>query len=135
MSEYQANRRHPRVPSQLPARISTIDPERDPWTGRPFFRATQEECANVSRGGAFVRTAEPLAPGRRLLIELHLPNGTRLEAIGRVAWSKTVMSPRQSDDAGGIGVEFLGGAVRHFAALENYIGGSAEAPGPSDEGA
>ncbi len=122
MSDYEANRRHRRFPSEMPARISTIDPERDPWTGRPFFRATQEHCANVSRGGAFVHTAEPLAPGRRLLIELQLPNGQRLEAIGRVAWSKTVLSPRESDDSGGIGVEFLGGAANHFSALEDYIG-------------
>ena len=121
MNDYEANRRHQRIPSQMAARISTIDPERDPWTGRPFFRATQETCANVSRGGAFVHTTEPLAPGRRLLIELHLPNGERLEAIGRVAWSKTVMAPRESDDTGGIGVEFLGGAANHFSALEDYI--------------
>ena len=122
MSDYEANRRHRRFASQMPARISTIDPERDPWTGRPFFRATQETCANVSRGGAFVHTTEPLAPGRRLLIELQLPNGQRIEAIGRVAWSKTVLSPRESDDTGGIGVEFLGGAANHFSALEDYIG-------------
>ena len=42
-------RRHPRVAARFPVRISTIEPERDPWTGRPFFRATQETCANVSR--------------------------------------------------------------------------------------
>ena len=121
MNDYEANRRHHRIPAQMAARISTIDPERDPWTGRPFFRATLETCANVSRGGAFVHTTEPLTPGRRLLIELHLPNGQRLEAIGRVAWSKTVMAPRESDDTGGIGVEFLGGASNHFSALEDYI--------------
>ena len=40
----------------MPVRISTIEPERDPWTGRPFFRATEETCGNLSEGGAFVRT-------------------------------------------------------------------------------
>ncbi|MDH3211030.1 MAG: PilZ domain-containing protein [Myxococcales bacterium] len=132
MSEYDASRRYLRVPAQLPARISTIDPEQDPWTGRSFFRATQERCANVSQGGAYVRTAEPLAPGRRLLIEIHLPDGRRLEAIGRVAWSKTVMSPHEHDDEGGIGVEFLGGAASHLTALEDYIANRAHAKTASE---
>ncbi len=114
-------RRHPRVAATLPVRISTIEPERDPWTGKPFFRASQERCANVSRGGVFVRTAEPLVPGRRILVELHLPGREPLEAIGRVAWTRRIMSPHESESEAGIGVEFLGGAREHFSALEQYI--------------
>ena len=125
MSDYTKRRRHRRITATIPVRISTIEPERDPWTGRPFFRAAQEHCANLSRGGAFVQTREPIAPGRRVIVELDLPNGNRLEAIGRVAWSKTVMAPGQSRgegiDDGGIGVEFLGGAANHFSQLEDYI--------------
>ncbi len=114
-------RRHPRITAALPVRVSTIEPERDPWTGRPFFRATQEHCANVSRGGAFVLTAEPLAPGRRVLIELQLPNGEPLEAIGRVAWTRRIMSPNESETEAGIGVEFLGAAPEQFSALETFL--------------
>jgi len=114
-------RRHRRVPARLSVRISTIEPERDPWTKRPFFRASQETCANVSRGGAFVWTAEPLSPGRRVLLELQLPDGSPLEAIGRVAWTKHVMSPDERQHEAGIGVEFLGGSSEHFSALEEFI--------------
>jgi Tfp pilus assembly protein PilZ len=123
MSDYSNRRRHRRVVSSIPIRISTIEPERDPWTGRPFFRATWERCVNLSRGGAHVQTQEPIAPGRRVIVEFHLPSGKRLEAIGRVAWSKTVLSPRQPDeeDEGGIGVEFVVGATNHFQELEEYI--------------
>jgi uncharacterized protein (TIGR02266 family) len=122
MDESQvAQRRHPRISATLPVRVSTIEPERDPWTGRPFFRATQERCANVSRGGAFVRTAEPLTPGRRILIELQLPSGAPIEAIGRVAWTRRIMSPNESETEAGIGVEFLGAAPEQFSALENFI--------------
>ena len=32
-------RRYPRINLQVPIRLSTIDPELDPWTGRPFFRS------------------------------------------------------------------------------------------------
>ena len=114
-------RRHPRIAASLPVRISTLEPERDPWTGKPFFRASQEHCANVSRGGAFVRTAEPLAPGRRVLVELQIPGRDPLEAIGRVAWTKRVMSPHEREQDGGIGIEFLGGAADRFTALQDFI--------------
>jgi len=132
MKDFQAHRRHHRISSEIPARISTIEPEQDPWTGRPFFRASQEHCLNLSRGGAFIRTTEPLAPGRRLLIELHLPDGTHLEAIGKVAWTKTVMSPRGRDAEGGIGIEFLGGAATEFTALADYIEKNAESTSPAE---
>ncbi len=110
-------------------RISTIDPETDPYTGRPFFRASREWCVNVSRGGVFVRTPEPLAPGRRVLLELALPDGTPLEATGRVAWVRRVLAPR--DEGAGIGIEFLGASERGLGALERLLSPeSAPAAGP-----
>ena len=53
-------RRFLRVPVEMSIRLSTIDPEPDPRTGRPFFRASREVCANLSEGGAYIRTGEPL---------------------------------------------------------------------------
>jgi Tfp pilus assembly protein PilZ len=121
-SENPTNRRrYLRVDTDVSVRISTIEPERDPWTGRPFFRAIQELCGNVSRGGVFVKTAEPLDPGRRLLVEVHLPSGPPVEAIGRVAWTKRIMTPHTRDSESGIGIEFIGGAAEQFGALEEYI--------------
>lgn len=114
-------RRYLRVSAELRVRISTIEPERDLWTGRPFFRATHEVCVNVSRGGAFVKTTEPLDPGRRLLVEVHLPGGKPVEAIGRVAWTKRIMKPDSRETESGIGIEFIGGASDQFAALDRYI--------------
>jgi Tfp pilus assembly protein PilZ len=115
------HRRHDRVRARLPVRIATIEPEKDPWTGRPFFRSLQETSANVSRGGAFVQTQESLDAGRRVLLELHLPNGSRVEAIGRVAWAKRVISPDGVAPEAGIGIEFLGGASEQFSALEDFL--------------
>ncbi len=120
--DHTLTRRHPRVPVRVPVRVSTIDPETDPRTGRPFFRATREYCANLSRGGAFIRTSDPLSPGRRVLVEIHVPEGEPIETIGRVAWSKTVLSPGGARAEGGVGVEFLGGTGDAFAALESYLG-------------
>jgi hypothetical protein len=115
------HRRHDRVSAKLPVRLATIEPEKDPFTGRPFFRSLQETSANVSRGGAFVQTQEMLDAGRRVLLELHLPNGSRVEAIGRVAWTKRVISPEGVAPDAGIGIEFLGGAAEQFSALEDFL--------------
>jgi hypothetical protein len=120
MTDYSASRRYPRVEAAIPIRLSTIEPERDPWTGRQFFRATQETSGNLSRGGAFVRTLEPLAPGRRLLVELQLPNGRQLETFGRVAWSKKVVTSQGREGDSGVGIEFIGGSEQ-LSELERFI--------------
>ena len=118
------NRRHRRVTTRVTVRISTIDSETDPATGKPYFRSTEETCANLSRGGAFIETDDPISPGRRLLVEIDLPGGPALQTIGRVAWSKSILSPTGKlgqQPGSGIGVEFLGGSPEHFAALESHL--------------
>ena len=128
MSDDQSvpRRQHRRVQASIPVRISTIESLRDPWTGKPYFRASQETCANVSRGGAFVRTTELLDPGRRVLLELQLPNGSQIEAVGRVAWTKRSLSGAQPDS--GVGVEFLGGATDQLAALDEFLTRAGDEP-------
>jgi uncharacterized protein (TIGR02266 family) len=116
-----ARRRHRRIPVSLPVRISTIDPETDPRSGRPYFRASREVCANLSRGGLFIRTEDPPSPGRRLLVEMHFPDGSPLEAVGRVAWSKVVLSPGVEPVENGVGVEFLGAPPDQLSALETFL--------------
>jgi type IV pilus assembly protein PilZ len=127
--DFNHQRRHERIDSVIPVRISTIEPERDPKTGRPFFRTLQETCANVSRGGIFIKTNEPLDAGRRLLVEIRLPSGRPLEAIGRIAWVKRVLSPERSES--GIGIEFLGGASEQLQALDEYVSHRCEPAEPS----
>lgn len=119
MSESSARRRHPRVAVELPVRLSSIDPERD-RSGTPFFRATRELCANVSAGGACIRTSDPLPPGSRVLLELELPDGGAFETLGRVAWSRTVVASGGAVEAG-CGVEFLGGSEEERARLEECL--------------
>jgi hypothetical protein len=116
-----SGRRHLRIEASIPARVSTIEADRDPWTGRPFFRSSQETCSNLSRGGVFVRTSELLEPGRRVLVELSLPNGSQVEAIGRVAWTKRTLEPGSGGLDTGVGIEFLGGASSQLSALEDFV--------------
>jgi len=115
-------RRFERVRADIPVRISTIEPDLDPLTGRTYFRASQERCANLSRGGVFVHTHELLDPGRRVLVELSLPGGGEVEAIGRVAWTQYAMRSAASDGSDcGVGIEFLGGAAEQLSALEAFV--------------
>jgi PilZ domain-containing protein len=116
---HSRQRRHERVYTDIPVRISTIEPDRDPLTGRSYFRASQERCANVSRGGAFIRTTELLDPGRRVLVEISLPDGAQVEAIGRVAWKQHRFV--ENELGCGVGVEFLGGAAEQFSVLEEFV--------------
>lgn len=108
----------------MPARISTIDPETDPFSGKSFFQTSVETCANVSKGGLFVPMRETVPPGRRLLVELELPGGQQVQAVGRVAWTRTIGAAEQPAGKGrqsGIGIEFVGGHRDELAAIERFV--------------
>lgn len=118
----------PRVTARLPARISTIDPETDPFTGKSFFRTCEETSANLSRGGLFVSMREAIPPGRRVLVELEMPGGRPVQAVGRVAWTRVRMDD-MDEPAGieanaqepGVGIEILGGARDDLQRLERFV--------------
>lgn len=124
VSDDQNDKPDPRISVRMRARISTIDPETDPFTGKLFFRTSDETCANVSRTGAFVSMRETIPPGRRLLVELEIPGGQQIQTIGRVAWTRTMMAtetPAGNERESGIGIEFLGGARGEMQALERFV--------------
>jgi hypothetical protein len=122
MSQTSSTRRHRRIALRVPVDVSTIDPERDPSTGRPFFRSCQELCGNLSTGGIFITTAEPPSPGRRLLVRIHTPDGFSIETLGRVAWR--AYGPEPGGNERGVGVEFIGPSAATRAALERIVSGA-----------
>ncbi len=108
---------------RIPIRISTIDPEKDPESGKLYFFTSEEFSANVSRGGAFVPTPERIDPGQRLLVEIDIPNGSSVQAIGRVVWKQisagqSGASPRKRS---GIGIQFTNGRPDLLNELDRYI--------------
>jgi hypothetical protein len=105
---------HRRVDVLLPVRISTIDPETDPNTGKPYYQISEERCLNLSRGGLFVKTPESVAPGHRIMLEVDFPNGTSLQTIGQVVWRRTELG-------GGLGVRFVPGQLSRFPELERFL--------------
>jgi len=122
MSKGEIHRRvHPRLALSLPVHVSAIDAEMDTTTRRPFFRATRAWCANLSHGGVFLRTSEPFEEGRRVMVEISLPDGHRFDSVGRVAWILRPIPPAsgcgERADAHGVGIEFLAAAPADAAAL------------------
>jgi hypothetical protein len=115
--------RHPRVVTSVPIRISTVDPEVDPNTGKLFFRSAEETTANLSRGGAYLRSWEPLEAGRRVVVTIELASGRELQLTGRVVWTRRELRrlPTRGVEAPGYGIEFLGSSRRELDRLDRLI--------------
>lgn len=121
----RAKQVHRRVNVRVPIRISTIDPEKDPKTGKLYFFTSEEHSANISRGGAFVATPEDIDPGRRVLVEIDIPNGSNIQTLGRVVWKRvgTDSGPGAGSRKSwaGIGIQFTGCRPDHLSELERYL--------------
>ncbi|GEM_PF-1476540 len=119
----------PRVATAIPIRIATVDAETDPSTGRTFFRDAEETTANLSRGGAYIRSWEPLAAGRRVVITIDLRSERgaiqALQLVGEVVWTRRGIKPAKSGELepAGYGVEFVGGSRVELEALDRYLNG------------
>jgi hypothetical protein len=128
MASDQTEQRYRRVAVRVGVRISTIDPETDPDTGRPYFRTSQETCGNVSRGGAYLETHEAVSPGRRLLVEIDLPTGEPLQTVGRVAWTRASIPTQEGKPQIGVGIEFVGTSAEELRRLEDFLDGAQPQP-------
>ncbi len=126
MSDFPKPRRYPRIALRVPVELSTIDPERDPRTGQPYFRETRELCGNLSSGGMFIASVDPPTTGRRLLLRIHRPDGLPpIETVARVAWRK-LEAP--APDEPGVGVEFLRPTDAVREAIEHMLDSACTAP-------
>lgn len=121
------NKSSKRVNVRVPIRISTIDPEKDPETGKLYFFTAEEFSANISRSGAFVHTPEPIDPGRRVLVEIDIPSGSSIQTLGRVVW-KRIGQPStdtSTPSRSGIGIQFTGGRPDLLNELDRYLNAKA----------
>lgn len=113
----------PRVATAVPVRVTTVDPETDPATGRAFFRSAEETTANLSRGGAYVRSWEPLASGRRVVVAIELPEQGAFQLVGRVVWTRRALQPSRNAELepAGYGIQFVGGSRTELDALDRHL--------------
>jgi uncharacterized protein (TIGR02266 family) len=81
--------------------------ERAPITAQVEYELTnassgpsrvRRKLANISSGGLFINTDEPIRAGTRMVVRFELPNKHRVIAVSRVAYARK---------GRGLGVEFL----------------------------
>jgi type IV pilus assembly protein PilZ len=77
--------------------------------------------SNISRGGLFIRSEQPLPLNAEVSLEIRLPEtGVRIRATGRVVWNYDV--PRgTSRIVPGSGIRFIDMSAADRAALESYL--------------
>ena len=119
-----------RVRTALPIRVTTLDPELDQVTGEAFCRLVEETTADLSLGGAFVRSWEPLEAGHRLIVDIDLPGGETLELHARVAWTQLQVRDL-TDGAGpieqpGYGIQFLPSNPTGLQQLRDHLAQTAQ---------
>lgn len=94
-----SKRRGPR----LPVRLEVFYGEHEPFTGY-----TAGYSFNVSIGGLFLETRNPLPPGEKLELKFELIEGAPpVLCQGRVAWINCPENPCRENHPPGMGVEFL----------------------------
>ena len=77
---------------------------------------------NVSAGGLFLETENPLPLGEALKLKLELPeNNCVVYCEGRVAWVNSPSAPIRSDHPAGMGVEFL--CIEEERLLQDFLQG------------
>jgi uncharacterized protein (TIGR02266 family) len=76
----------------------------------------RELLADLSPGGAFVRTWNPLQPGEQVELALRPPRSlTTLHVKGRVAWART------TGDHPGMGIEFIDGPLEVRSKVQRLL--------------
>ncbi|MGH9761767.1 MAG: PilZ domain-containing protein, partial [Blastocatellia bacterium] len=68
--------------------------------------------ANISSGGLFINTEEPIRAGTRMVVRFELPNKHRIIAVSRVCYAKKGQ---------GLGVEFLNLDDDDREEIQSYI--------------
>lgn len=79
---------------------------------------TYSTTHNLSDGGMFISTPDPIAPGTELELSLKLPNGEFMNVTGIVRWT------RDEDPEGGpagMGIEFASITDSEVAKIKNIL--------------
>jgi uncharacterized protein (TIGR02266 family) len=91
------------------------------------FRSRQQflsaYTSNISRGGLFIQTRQPLAPQERFLLRLQVPGVEKpLEVNCQVAWTRGQAGDGDAKPAG-MGVKFCEMSAKDTKVLEEYLQG------------
>ncbi|MBW1729399.1 MAG: TIGR02266 family protein [Deltaproteobacteria bacterium] len=104
-----------RSEARIPKALSLIFKDRD-----SFVRAY---TGNISTGGLFIKTENPLRPGRQFLLKLQLPGLKEpLQIQCEVVWARK-REGGASDKPPGMGVKFCEISEKDYQLLKQYVAG------------
>jgi uncharacterized protein (TIGR02266 family) len=86
-------RKTKRVPLKITSKVSAKD------------CTTCNDTVNISHGGLFISTPEPLDEGSEINLALQLPDGESVAIKGKVKW---VRQNEKEGERAGMGIEFVG---------------------------
>jgi type IV pilus assembly protein PilZ len=92
------------------SRVAVLLPIRH-WPAGKAGEPHKGWCDNISLGGMFIRTDQPLRAGDAIVIEMKLPDGYAIELSATVRWTT----------ADGMGVQFGSLGARDTYALSEYV--------------
>ena len=112
----------------------------DEFLGVEFEDSLLAQTMNISKGGAFIRTPNPLDIEEQFLLKLHIPDGLDpLDVLCKVVWSNQYGEERE-DLPRGMGVKFLNLQAESKKRVEEFIklqkrnkGSQEEGPSGSDD--
>ncbi len=74
---------------------------------------------NISQGGIFISTPDPLTIGSEVSLSLYIPGEDPVKLKGVVRWTNENESPEKSC---GMGIEFIESNEEAISTLKKYIG-------------
>ena len=78
---------------------------------------------DISRGGMFIKTPSPFAPGTLLKFEVKIADEQRLlQGVGRVVWKREKSGSAEEDSPAGMGVKFIKVNEEAKALIEDLTG-------------
>ena len=107
-------RKHPRIPIKLRVKYRSA---------KDFF---EDYSGNISAGGMFIRTREPVEYGTKVLLEFVLPEiPMTVRGLGEVV--RVVREGVSQEEPGGMGIKFLKFDAGSEESIKKFI--SRQAPG------
>jgi uncharacterized protein (TIGR02266 family) len=96
----------------------------------------EQYARDISRGGLFIKSKQPMAIGTLLKFEFQLKDESKLiQGVGRVVWKREPTDADGDTKPSGMGIKFIKMEPESKALVEQIVEGRGEGPGQYESGA
>jgi uncharacterized protein (TIGR02266 family) len=99
-------RKHDRIDKNMKAEVHAAD------------RMTFSKAVNISQGGIFISTPEPLSEGSMINLALQIPSGELIEIKGQVKW---IRQDESDHERTGMGIEFVEVSEKDISVINKFL--------------